>query len=290
MTPFFWVLPCLSPCVKSQVGVSSDWLMSFSKLQHHLELCRFAQMLFKTKFARWKLRFPSLKINKEVTFVIFFWTDGILHEVHNWEGRCCVWSLIATTSCVLALCLVLLQDLMNVSFPCCFQIPANFPKYCLHIDQFQQNVLLGLHLSSSHIIVVVRVPSCTLQGALVALLNHQFWPSTLHGVHSFLVMSFWSRTWLRAPLLVLLIHENVISTRVDVWFGLEILAPMGGCQPWHWNLRKFFSIQRTRWSSQVRRIEWWTQHDRILQGAPPSTHGRKSGVGDRESFFFQLSR
>jgi hypothetical protein len=37
--------------------VSSDWLMSSSKLQPCLELCRFAQALFKTKVVRWKAHF-----------------------------------------------------------------------------------------------------------------------------------------------------------------------------------------------------------------------------------------
>jgi hypothetical protein len=34
--------------------VGSDWLLSSSKLQPHLELCRFIQTLLKTKVPRWK--------------------------------------------------------------------------------------------------------------------------------------------------------------------------------------------------------------------------------------------
>jgi hypothetical protein len=37
--------------------VSSDWLMSLSKLQPYLELCRFVQALLKIKVARWKAHF-----------------------------------------------------------------------------------------------------------------------------------------------------------------------------------------------------------------------------------------
>jgi hypothetical protein len=33
----------------------------------------------------------------------FVWTDGVLLEVHNWKKGCCPWSLIATTSHILAL-------------------------------------------------------------------------------------------------------------------------------------------------------------------------------------------
>jgi hypothetical protein len=45
-------------------------------------------------------------------------------EVRNWKGRCCTWSIIATTSRALALRLVLLQDLMDISLSFLFQIPA----------------------------------------------------------------------------------------------------------------------------------------------------------------------
>jgi hypothetical protein len=41
--------------VKSRVG--SDWLIRSSKLQPCLELCRFFQVLLKTKFAKWKAHF-----------------------------------------------------------------------------------------------------------------------------------------------------------------------------------------------------------------------------------------
>jgi hypothetical protein len=37
--------------------VGSDWLLSSSKLQPCLELCWFAQVLLKTKIARWKAHF-----------------------------------------------------------------------------------------------------------------------------------------------------------------------------------------------------------------------------------------
>jgi hypothetical protein len=40
---------------KPQVG--SDWLISSSKLQPYLELCRFAHAPLKIKVARWKVHF-----------------------------------------------------------------------------------------------------------------------------------------------------------------------------------------------------------------------------------------
>jgi hypothetical protein len=40
--------------LETKLWVRSNWLMSSSKLQLYLVLCRFAQALLETKFARWK--------------------------------------------------------------------------------------------------------------------------------------------------------------------------------------------------------------------------------------------
>jgi hypothetical protein len=76
-------MPC--SCVESKSRISSDWLVSSSKLQPCLELCQFDQAFLKMKFARWKVCFPSLEISKEVSFVTFFRTDDVLLEVRNQE-------------------------------------------------------------------------------------------------------------------------------------------------------------------------------------------------------------
>jgi hypothetical protein len=94
--------------VESKAGVSSDWLMSSSKLQLCLELCRFIQVPLKTKICKVESASPSLKISKEVSFVTFFRTDGVLLKVRNREGRCYAWSLVATTSHIQALRLLFL--------------------------------------------------------------------------------------------------------------------------------------------------------------------------------------
>jgi hypothetical protein len=75
--------------------------MSSSKLQPCLKLCRFVQALLKTRIARWKVHF-LIKLAKE-SCVTFIRTDGVLLEVWNRKGECCAWSLIATTSRILAL-------------------------------------------------------------------------------------------------------------------------------------------------------------------------------------------
>jgi hypothetical protein len=63
---------------------------------------------------------------------------------------------------------------MNVSlFPCRCKFLLDSPKYRLYIVHFLPNVLLGLRLSSSPIIVASGVPSCILPGALIALIPRQ---------------------------------------------------------------------------------------------------------------------
>jgi hypothetical protein len=80
--------------------------------------------------------------------------DDVLLEIHNQKEGGYAWSLVATTSHILALGLSLLQDLMNVSlFLVCCKFSFDSPKYCLYVIHFQPNVLLGLHLSSRPIIV-----------------------------------------------------------------------------------------------------------------------------------------
>jgi hypothetical protein len=74
-------------------------------------------------------------------------TDGVLLEVHNQECR--TWSLIATTSQILALRLSLLQTLLSISLVC-FEALLDFPKHCLHIIHSQPSVLFGSHASLSY--------------------------------------------------------------------------------------------------------------------------------------------
>jgi hypothetical protein len=66
-------------------------------------------MLLKAKVARWKEHFPSRKLQKD-SCATFVGTDGILLEVRNQKEGYCTWSRVATTSRILALSLLLLQD------------------------------------------------------------------------------------------------------------------------------------------------------------------------------------
>jgi hypothetical protein len=82
--------------------VDSDWLISSSKLQFCLELCRFVQALLKLKFAKWKAHFLPRNLRNDpcATFVR---TDGVWLEVCNRKEECCPRSLVATTGHILTL-------------------------------------------------------------------------------------------------------------------------------------------------------------------------------------------
>jgi hypothetical protein len=172
----------LISCTESKDRFSSNWLMSSSKLQLYLKLCRFTQVLLKTKICKVESTSPSLEISKEVPFITFFWTDSVLLEVHNREGMCCAWSLITTTGRDLALSLLLLQDLMIESFSlfvsnlfftflsmACIS-SASTQVYSL-VRVYHQALLLWLNI---------------LTGALIALMNRQCRSSTQDRVISFL--------------------------------------------------------------------------------------------------------
>jgi hypothetical protein len=80
-------------------------------------------MLLKIKVARWKAHFPPQNLQKD-SCAAFFGTDGVLLEVRNRKGECCAWSLIATTSRILALkltaslTLLIRSPSLFVSNPC----------------------------------------------------------------------------------------------------------------------------------------------------------------------------
>jgi hypothetical protein len=119
--------------------------------------------------------FPSRNLWKDpcATFVE---TDDVLLEIRNQKEG---WSLIATTSHVLALKLTASLRVLIRSLSW-FQVLAWLPLIVLAYHSPQPSVLLGSNLSSSH----VGPPSSKCP---------TWWRST------FTAMSFWSRTRLQEP-------------------------------------------------------------------------------------------
>jgi hypothetical protein len=106
--------------------VSSDWLMSSSKLQACHELCWFIQALLKTRVTRWKVHFLiGLAEGPCATFIRM---DGVLLEVQNHKGECCAWSLVATASHILTLKLTASLRLMSRSLSSLFESLLDFLK------------------------------------------------------------------------------------------------------------------------------------------------------------------
>jgi hypothetical protein len=215
--------------------VSFDWFVSSSKLQPYLELCRFIQALFKTKVARWKTHF-LIGVSKKDSYVTFFKMDGVLLEVHNQKEGCCAWSLVATTSRMLAISLLLLSNLMNVSHtlfvsnPCLMFLNSACTSFTP-----QQSVPLGSHLSSSHIVMVSQ-PSiiCPIK-ARVSLISSKYptWCRfTLEPCRHDLTCAFSYPS-------CAISQENIIFNRANDQFCMEVLTQWG-MSSWTLELEKVF--------------------------------------------------
>jgi hypothetical protein len=136
--------------------------------------------------------FPSWNLQKD-PYATFIRTDDVLLKVHNQKEGCFHWSLVATTSHILALKLTASRRLMIGSLSSLFEFSLDFPKQRLHIAHSRPSVLLDSYLPLSHIVVESQVPSYSHFTLIVFL----YWPSlssTLLGVDSLQSLSFWSHT------------------------------------------------------------------------------------------------
>jgi hypothetical protein len=143
--------------------------------------------------------FASQNLQKDpcATFVR---TDGVLLEVRNQKEGCYPWSLVATTSHILALKFTASRRLMIGSLSPLFESSLDFPKQCLHIAHSHPSVLLDSYLSLSHIVVESQMAPYS-HFTLIVLL---YWPSlssTLLGVDSLQALSFWSCSCLHVSII-----------------------------------------------------------------------------------------
>jgi hypothetical protein len=102
--------------------------------------------------------FPPQNLRKD-PFATFVRTDGVLLEVRNQKEGCCPWSLVATTSHVLALKVIASRRLIIGSLSPLFESSLVFPKQCLHIAHSHASVLLDSYLPLIHVVVVSLVLS-----------------------------------------------------------------------------------------------------------------------------------
>jgi hypothetical protein len=213
--------------------------------------------------------------------------DDILLEVHNQIEGCCVWSLIATISQILALSLLLLLDLMNISIslyvsnPCltfinsaCTSFTPNhvYPMVCIY------NWAISWQFHK-------RLPF-----ALLELMYHWFRANTLHGVGPLL-----SHVIMISPT-PLCIHPVQLSKRMSSLI-MSRIEPVQKFLP-RWVMSSlmlefekilFHTEHPIESMDQADRVmEHNTRrvmkHNPILQGAISLMHRRKSCKGNREVF------
>jgi hypothetical protein len=172
-------------------------LASSSKLQPCLQLCQFIQALYKRKVARWKAHSSSEFAKRPLCNIYqngWHITQGTQPErrLLRLESR----GYNKSHPCPK---LSASMRLLSESIPCLLQTLLDFPKHCMHIIHFQLSVLLSLHRSSRHIVVVSQVPSCHPFYALLVFVYCRSRMSTPHGVglplsHVILISHVTSRT------------------------------------------------------------------------------------------------
>jgi hypothetical protein len=146
-----------------------------------------------------KSALPSRNLWKD-PYATFIRTYGVLLEERNRKEGCFPWSLVTTTSHILALKLTVSRRLMIGSLSPLFESSLDFPKYRLHIVHSHPSVLLYSYLPWSHIVVGSQMPPYSHFTLIVFL----YWPnlsSTLLGVDSLQVLSFWSHSCLHVSIL-----------------------------------------------------------------------------------------
>jgi hypothetical protein len=125
--------------------------------------------------------------------------DGVLLKVCNWKEGCCTWSLVATTSCMLALSILLLSNLMNVSLslfvlnPCltflnsaCTTFTLNQVYSLVHI--YHRAISWWFHK---------RLPFCPIKCSYTVYFEQVPYMVLVR----FWAMSLWAHTWLYIPIL-----------------------------------------------------------------------------------------
>jgi hypothetical protein len=128
-------------------------VISSSKLQLHLELCRFVHALLKIKFAKWKVHFLLRICETAHVQHSSEWMAYYSRYATEKKG-CCPWSRIAITSHILALKLTASQRLILRSLSLLLESSLDFHKYCLRIVHSQPRVLLGSRLTSNHTMAI----------------------------------------------------------------------------------------------------------------------------------------
>jgi hypothetical protein len=163
--------------------------------------------------------FPSQNMRKGPS-AIFDGTNDVLLKVRNRKEGCCPWSLVATTSHILGLKLLLLRDWWSKAFPRCLNPRlTSLSSVCISFTLVQVYSLVRIYHRA--------IPwwFCNLLqfysiGVRVSLISSEYptWHrSTLkpcgHDLNRALIYPSCPN-----------VLEKIIFERANVWFSLEVLA------------------------------------------------------------------
>jgi hypothetical protein len=117
---------CLLVMMENELPVHFLLVDELPKLQSYLELCRFSQVSLQPGLQDGKCHFHWNW--PENLIMILIPTDSILLELRNQKGRYRAWSLVATTSQLRTLSMLLLQDSTGTSITLLVWTPVIRPS------------------------------------------------------------------------------------------------------------------------------------------------------------------
>jgi hypothetical protein len=185
--------------------------------------------------------FPSQNLRKDPC-ATFIRMDGVLLEVRNRKEGCCPWSLVAITSCILAIKLTASIRLISRSLSSLFQILDWLPLIVRAYRSPSPKCTPWSRLSPSHIVVISQVPSHD-HYAMLALVHRRCWESTLHGgglPSSHVAMISPVSSCIHSILLSKWTTSPITS---EAHFSLEVCTPTEDVLSRHRHSKKLFSIQ-----------------------------------------------
>jgi hypothetical protein len=132
---------------------------------------------------------PPQKFQKDPC-ATFIRTDGVLLEVRNRKVECCIWSLVATTSHILALKLTTSWELLIRSIPLLFWVAAWLPLIVLAYHSLWTKCTPWFASIMSHTMAILQPLTILLYWC--SCITYFEWVPYMASVHSQAVWS-WSQ-------------------------------------------------------------------------------------------------
>jgi hypothetical protein len=211
---------------------------------------------------------PPQKLRKDPC-VTFIRTDGVLLEVRNRKVECCIWSLVATTSHILALKLTASWELLIRSLPLLFWVAAWLPLIVLAYHSLWTKCTPWF----TSFIEPYHGDSATFYSfTLLVLVYRLFWVSTLHGIgplSSRVVMISTVRSYTHPVLL----SQRRSSLNAPMFDSAWKFLPDRGCRLNLEIWEGLFHFWASAWVVEPRRSNDEAQHKWSLGAHSDSTRG-----------------